>query len=471
MTINPNTNEAYKLFHDGTLALARAERQGLRVDMDYIERKKVQLTNKIQYLEEEFKDTQFFREWQKSSSVKVNINSSDQLGKFLYKVKGVEINKSTKSGQGSTDEEALKQLDIPELLNLIKISKLMKIRDTYLDGFAREQVNGYLHPFFNLQTVVTFRSSSDSPNFQNIPKRDKETMKICRKALFSRPEHQLVEFDFSGAEVRVAACYHKDPTMIKYIEDPTTDMHGDLATQLFLIEDFNKKDPDHYRLRQAAKNGFVFPQFYGSYWKNCASNLVVEWGKLPVSGKWKKGQGIPLPNGGFLSDHLISKGFKELGSASRIGATGYMKHVKEIEDDFWKVRFPQYAEWKDKWYAEYQRKGYIDFYTGFRASGLMKKTDVTNYPVQGSSFHCLLWSLIQLDKFIIKNNLDSKIIGQIHDSIVVDMNIDEFDLIARKIEDIVCCQLPDTWKWIIVPIEMEVDEYIINGSWADQIKQ
>ena len=61
-------------------------------------------------------------------------------------------------------------------------------------------------------------------------------MNMCRKALFPRPGHQLLEADFSGLEVRIAACYHKDKTMVKYITDPTTDMHGDMAKQIFMID-------------------------------------------------------------------------------------------------------------------------------------------------------------------------------------------------------------------------------------------
>lgn len=470
LSINTFTDQAYELMHKGALALARAERQGLRIDMNYVDRKRQQLTNKIEHLEEEFKNTEFFSEWQASFKGKVNINSGDQLSKFLYDVRGISIGKTTTSGRGSTDEEALKQLDIPELNYLLRISKLKKLKDTYLEGFAREQVNGYIHPFFNLHLVTTFRSSSDSPNFQNIPKRDKEAMQTCRKALFARPGHQLVEFDFSGAEVRVATCYHKDPMMIKYIKDPSTDMHGDLATQLFMVDDFNKKIPEHYTLRQAAKNGFVFPQFYGSYWKNCASNLVCEWGKLSPTDKWKKGQGIPMPNGSFLSDHLISKGITELGSGDSRNPTGYMKHVKKIEEDFWKNRFPDYARWKETWFAQYQKNGYIDFLTGFRASGVMRKTDVTNYPVQGAAFHCLLWSLIQLDEFIIANKLNSRIIGQIHDSIVVDMLPSELNYVAEQVQQIVCVNLPKAWNWINVPIEMDMEKYAVDGSWADAIK-
>lgn len=473
-TMHPQSWEAYELLHKGTLALARAERQGIRVDVNYLNRKKQQLTNKIEHLEEEFKDSAFFKDWQRSSRTKININSGHQLGTYLYKVLKLKVGRTSDSGKGSTDEEALKQLNIPELESLIKMGKYKKIRDTYLDGFDREQVDGIIHPFFNLHLVTTYRSSSDSPNFQNIPKRDKEAMKICRSALFPRPGHQFVEFDFTGAEVRVAACYHKDPMMLKYIKDPTTDMHGDLAQQLFIVKDFSKDIPEHYTLRQAAKNGFVFPEFYGSYWKNCASNLVCDWGKLSPSETWVKGQGIPMPNGSFLSDHLIKKGITELGEIRKEGGktivTGFMKHVKTIEEDFWSKRFADYAKWKEDWFAKYQKTGYIDFLTGFRASGLMKKNDVTNYPIQGAAFHCLLWSLTRLDEFIIKENLDSRIVSQIHDSIIVDMNPTELDKISAKVTEIICNDLPRAWKWINVPIEADRDVYKVDGSWADKIK-
>lgn len=461
MNIYPESYQAYQLLHLGTLALARVERQGICIDMDYIVRKKQQLTNKIEYLEEEFRSTQFFKDWQKSSPTKININSNQQLAKFLYDVKGIKINKETASGKGSTDDEALKQMNIPELDFLLKMAKLKKIRDTYLEGYAREQVNGVIHPFFNLHLVTTYRSSCSNPNAQNVPKRDKETTQIIRSALKARPGNQLVEFDLSGAEVRIAACYHKDPTMIKYIKDPSTDMHSDLAEQLFKVDNFNKGIPEHYHLRQAAKNGFVFPEFYGDYYKNCAVNLGNKWGKLPRT-RWKAGQGVAMPDGIFLSDHLISKGIKSFDA--------FTEYVKRIETDFWQNRFYKYAQWKDRWYSDYQKKGYFDFFTGFRNSGIMDKNYVINAPVQGTAFHVLLKSLILLDAYIIKKNLKSRIVGQIHDSILMDVVPAELAGIEEEVQQIVCRDVPKEWQWLIVPIQIDCEKYEINGSWADKIK-
>lgn len=468
-----NITDAYQLLHEGTLALARAEQQGLRVDTDYIATKKAHLTRKIKHLEDEFKKTTFFKAWQKSVKGTINIHSGQQLGKYLYNVKGLKVNKQTASGQGATDDEALKQLNIPELNGLLEARKLKKIRDTYLDSFDREQVDGYMHPFFNLHLVVTYRSSSNSPNFQNIPKRDKEAMKICRKALYPRIDHQLMEFDFSGAEIRIAACYHKDPTMLKYLTDKTSDMHGDLAKQIFMVDKFDKHLPGYGTLRQAAKNGFIFPEFYGDYYKNCAESLACTWGQLP-KGKWKAGQGISLPSGS-LSDHMISKGITELGTEKRIGnknvVTGFLKHVKAIETDFWENRFPVYAKWKESHWTSYQRNGSIDFLTGFKAGGLMGKNNAINYPVQGASFHCLLWSLIQLDKVMIAEKWDSRIVGQIHDSIVMDICPAERDHVIETVSRIINVELPAAFPWIIVPMEFDYETYPVNGSWNEAIKE
>jgi DNA polymerase-1 len=460
MTYNPRTEEAYQLLHNGILALARAEQQGIRVDMSYVEKKKTNLTRRLDKLEESLKQTNFFKHWQHSVKGTININSNLQLANYLYKIKGLEIEKETVSGQGATDDEALRQMNIPELNDLLEIRKLRKLRD-YLDLFAREQVDGYLHPFFNLNLVSTYRSSSDHPNFQNIPKRDEESMQTCRRALYPRPEHLLLEVDFSGLEVRIAACYHKDSTMLKYINNPASDMHADMARQLFCIDKFDKKIPEHYVLRQAAKNGFVFPEFYGDYYKNCAIGMACVWGKLPQQGRWTAEQGIPLA-GSTLGAHLISKGIKSLDAFS--------EHVKKIEADFWGRRFVEYAKWKDMWWRLYQKYGYIDLLTGFRCSGIMDRKQVINYPVQGAAFHCLLWSLIRLDQIIIEDKLDARIIGQIHDSILIDVHPDELDYIVEQAHQITCFELPEEWKWIIIPLDVDFEAGPVDGSWAEKEK-
>lgn len=284
------TADAYKLLHQGALALARAERVGIRVDLDYCQRTKQELTDRIEELRKKFKESPLYAKWRDMYGAKTNIESRFQLSEVLYKGLGITPSKTTRTGRGATDDEALRAVvdEVPEVAYIQEIARLSKLRDTYLEGFIKNQHNGYLHPTFNLHTVTTYRSSSSDPNFQNIPKRDAEAMRITRQALYPHHGCMIVEADFASLEVMISACYHKDPTMLEYLRTGG-DMHLDMAKQIFMADDLDKSKLGHGTLRQAAKNGFVFPQFYGDYYANNAKHLC-EWVDLPKEGKWKKGR-------------------------------------------------------------------------------------------------------------------------------------------------------------------------------------
>ncbi|MDY0389177.1 MAG: DNA polymerase, partial [Methanolobus sp.] len=158
MQLTPNLPEAYQLLQDGILAFARAEQEGMRIDVDYCVKKKAHLDKKIARLDRKLRDTKFYTHWTKVYGAKANPDSNWQLAHLLYNVRKITPAKLTPSGKGATDDEALSQIDIPEIKWILEMRKLKKVRDTYLDAFIREQVGGYLHPFFNLHTVKTFRS-------------------------------------------------------------------------------------------------------------------------------------------------------------------------------------------------------------------------------------------------------------------------------------------------------------------------
>jgi len=460
MNIEPVTKEAYQLIHDGVLAFTRAELAGMRVDLDYCHRKIRQLSRKEEKLQAELMKSKFIRRWRHTYGRGFNLNSDPQLAKMLYEVEGIEPPKLTDSGKGAVDEETLTLIGMPELQTLVQIRKIQKLRGTYLEGFLREQVDGFIHPFLNLHTVRTYRSSSDSPNLQNVPKRDGFSLKTVRKALYARKGHQLLEVDFSGLEVSIAATYHKDPTMMKYLTTPGTDMHGDMAMQIFVLDSFDKSVKELKHLRGAAKNGFVFPEFYGDYYANCAVNLACKWCQLPREGKWKPDMGVPLPGGEPLATHLIRQGIKSFRD--------FEEHIREIEDDFWNHRFAAYGKWRKDWVRQYQRKGYFTMHTGFRCSGVMTKNEVINYPVQGAAFHCLLWSFIQIDRIMREEGWDSRLVNQIHDALILDVHPDELEHVTRTVRRVTCVDLPKAWKWIIVPLDVEADLCGVDESWADK---
>lgn len=457
-----NFQDAHNLLHKGTSALARAERQGIRVDMDVANENYNTLTGSITQLTAKFKESKFYKHWDHATgSSQINIDSNEQLAHFLYKVKKLTPAKTTTSGKGSVDEDALKALDIPELKDLLELRKFKKLRDTYLNAFINESADGFIHPVFNLHTVSTYRSSSDSPNFQNIPVRDEEAKKITRSCLFPRIGHQLVEIDFSGIEVGIAACYHKDPTMIKYIKDPTTDMHGDMAEQIFFLNKIDKDIPALKHLRNAAKNGFVFPQFYGDYYKGNVVSLS-DWGGLPLKGKYKDSHGIVMPEGHNLGAH-----FRDCGI---MGPDDFTEHLRRIEEHFWQERFPVYDAWKKKWFRKYQQQGYIEMKTGFRCYGILNRKEVINWPVQGAAFHCLLWSFIRVDEIMREEGWQTRLIGQIHDSMVLDVHPPEFDHVVKTVRRVTEVELLKAWDWIIVPLTVEAEYCEVDESWYHKKK-
>jgi len=455
--------EAYDLFHQGTLALSQVEANGIRIDLEYLNHTFASTTETIKELETELLADPIWRKWRRRFGDRANLGSKNQLAQLVFGEMGYSSKGFNTSGRGfKADEAAFDHVDVPFVKEFFRLEKLKKIRNTYLRGLLREvDDKGYLHPFFNLNIAISYRSSSDSPNFQNIPTRIEMMREIIRRCFIPRPGHQIVEFDFKGIEVGISCCYHHDPTLIKYVSDKTTDMHGDTGQQLFFLT--KEQIKANKSARHVAKNKFVFPQFYGDFYASCARNIWEEMHKMKL-----------MVGDKTMDEHLRENGITELGDCDpdhkpRTGTFEF--HVKTIEDSFWNDRFPVYTQWKKRTWEKYQRTGYIKLHTGFVCSGMvLRRNQVLNFQTQGSAFHCLLWCLIKLQKWMVKHNLRSRIVGQIHDSMICDVHEDELDLVIDKARKIMAQDLPQHWPWIVVPLEVEVEVAPPGKSWLDKGK-
>jgi DNA polymerase-1 len=452
-----NRREGYELLHNGAIELAVVEGNGIRIDVPKLADTEVYLKDCIRDLRTELGKGEEWEMWRKRYGSKANISSRDQLASIVYEDLGFEVQDWTESGKPSTDEEALQKFEHPFITRLVRLTKYEKAFGTYLKGIRRELVGDRIHPVFNLHIVRTYRSSSDSPNFQNYPVRDKEISEIIRSLFIASPGCVLVENDFKGIEVAVAGCYHRDPNFISYITTPGKDMHRDMAAQLYMMEPKEVSKEARY----GAKNKFVFPEFYGDFYASCARALWdwIEKGKL-------KGPGdVPL------FDHLKQQGIQRLGACDPelkpVKGT-FEHHVKEVEDDFWNNRFMIYGKWRKEWYGSYLERGYFDTFTGFRVFGSFSRNASVNYPVQGSAFHCLLWTLIEVNRALRKYGLRSKVVGQIHDSLIGDVRIDELRDYLSIVEEVVTVHLRKRYDWIIVPLEVEYEIAPEDGSWFDK---
>jgi DNA polymerase len=436
---------SYKLLHKGAVCLSDVEITGINVDIVYANNMYKHLDRRVSKMERDIYESKGGKQWKKRYGAVMNINSFPQLGMVLKHDLNCEVSE-TATGKPSVNEHTLSHLTNTLARDIRELRKIKKLRDTYLAGYLREENDSRIHPFFNLHIARTFRSSSSNPNFQNIPKRNKEAQKIIRSLFIPNKDQSWMEIDYSGIEVRIAACYHKDPNMIKEITDPKRDMHRDMAKAIYFLDN----DEWTKEARYCAKNGFVFPQFYGSYFAQCAQDL---WDKIDTM-ELKTAKNIPM------WQHLKKHG---IGSYER-----FELHVKEVERIFWEDRFPTYNRWRDDWYQQYLENGYFDTLTGFRCSGYMKRNDVINYPVQGSAFHCLLWSLHEIKKRI--DGWDTRIIGQIHDSICSSTSVetDEFNCYISLARKIMTEEIRDHFKWIIVPLNVEVECSPMNEPWTNQ---
>lgn len=340
---------------------------------------------------------------------------------------------------------------VPHNHKILKVEELPNKVDVY--DLEVEQCHNFI------ANEICVHNSCESPNLQNTPVRIEWMKKLVRKCIVARKGRRLIELDYKGVEVKGAYCYHKDPVMKKYLLDATTDLHRDMAMECFMLPQAEITKAT----RHCSKNQFVFPQFYGAWWMDCAAGM---WNMIDTT-KLVTTSGTPL------KDHLKAHGIKRLGDQNRdnprpVRGT-FEEHIQKIEKHFWDKRFKVYAQWKREWYAQYLKTGWFRTLSGFICQGFMSRNDVINYPVQGFSFHWLLWALTRLVNVEIrKARMKGRVVGQIHDSIIADVPDEETTDFIALARDVMTTQLRKHWKSIIIPVEIEVEVTPVGGNWTEK---
>jgi DNA polymerase-1 len=447
--MKPASPQAYALMHEGSLALSKMESVGMPISVDRLEKAIADVSDQIRTNEETLRGMMEYQEQRKRYAAKTKIGSREQLADIYYNVLGFPgkvVNPET--GKLSLDDEALKNLNTPYTQLFQQTQKLVKLRSTYLLGFKSELCNGRIHAFFNLHIPVTYRSSSDSPNLQNIPVRDPFVMNIIRSVICPHnPDNVIVEIDYNQLEVNIAACYHKDPTMLDIL-DSGTDLHKDSTLGCFKLDAVEKP------IRQAVKGLWTFAEFYGDAPAAIAQNL------------WRFAEGHKMLSGKPLIEHLSDKGIKTLGYEKAMTPDSYMHHIHKMHDHFWNDRFAVYNKWRKSWYQEYLRNGFFHTLTGFRVWGAFKRNEVINNPVQGSAFHCLLKSVTELTKRLEASRMKARLFCQIHDSLLAEVPRAELDDYIEMAEEVMTRWIRTQWPWIIVNLKTEVE--VGEDSWASK---
>lgn len=464
MTVS--TPEARRLLIDGQIALARIEENGMRVDKAYLEDAMLKADRQIADMEADLKSRKLWTRWKKEFPEKANLGSPEQLAHMAFTVMGYEAKAFTTGGETGTgkkrpkaDKEAFEEIDHPYIRKIQRMKQIEKAKSTYLGGIQREMTRGrnglwYVHTHYHMNIARSFRSTSSDPNVQNIPVRDFEIMEMVRRCYVPDPGNEFVEIDYAAHEAKMIADHSYDPVLMKFIAEK--DMHREVAMMLFGLTAGQVSKMCRY----IAKNGAVFPLFYGSAYFLIAADV---WKFIKILNAKVEGTETSI------REHLATQGITERGAcvAGETPQAGtFEARVKAVEDKFWSPKmFGKTMEWKRQFYREYQKNGGFWIRTGFWIPGFHKRNDVTNYGPQGQGFHCLLLSIIREQRWLDKYKMKTKIRNQVHDSQLLDCPPKERDDVIAEATRIMKEAPAKQWSFMRVPLDCEVELCGTDGSW------
>ncbi len=403
------------LFRDVELplvrVLARMEVVGVGVDVARLRDINSYLTTEVQKLSEQI---------QKVAGKQFNVNSPKQLGAILFDEKKLLPPKKTKgkvSGKVnlSTDAATLEKLrsQWPELIEpLLRYREFEKLRSTYGEGLLQVVgSDGRIHATFNQTVARTGRLSSDQPNLHNIPVRSEEG-KVFREAFVPSAGHRLLVADYNQIELRCIAHLADDPGL----------------TTAFL------KGEDIFTATAASVFN-VAPQDVSSHQRSQAK--MISYG--------------------------LAYGMEAYGLAQRL-AIGVDEAAVILNAYF--DAFPNVKKYMDETIAKARQRGYTETIFHRRrpipelSSPIYRirqagERQAMNSAIQGLAADIFKIALVRVDERLAAAGLQSRVILQVHDEIVVEAPLRE----QQAVETLVLEAMKTAAK-LSVPLE-------VNCAWGD----
>ncbi len=346
------------------------------------------------------------------SGEEFNIASPKQLGEILFdKLKITDKAKRTKTGQYSTAEDILQKLKSKHdiIIQILKYRSLSKLLSTYVLALPKlvKIKTGKIHTSYNQAVTATGRLSSTNPNLQNIPIRTPEGRKIREAFIASDQNHILLAADYSQVELRIMAHLSKDKGMLEAFNNKE-DIHSATAAKIYKIplEEVTKE------MRNNAKSA-NFGIIYGISAFGLSENLEIS-----------RSEAQKLIDGYFES-------YPEVKT--------YMdKSIKLTHDN-------SYAE------TLLGRKRMLYGINSERAVERSNaERNAINAPIQGTAADIIKIAMINCFNKINEKNLSSKMILQVHDELVFDVQKDELETVKQ----IVISEMENAYK-LLVPLVVD----------------
>jgi DNA polymerase-1 len=325
-----------------------------------------------------------------------NLNSPKQIGEIFFNKLQLPVVKKTPSGTPSTDEEVLQKLaenyPLPKIL--LDYRGLSKLKSTYTDKLPKmvDPKTGRVHTNYAQAVAVTGRLASNEPNLQNIPVRTAEGRRI-REAFIAPPGSVIVSADYSQIELRIMAHISGDENLLRAFAEGE-DIHRATAAEIFGVTP-QEVTSEQRRYAKVINFGLI----YGMSAFGLASNLGIERSAAQM---------------------YIDKYFQRYPAVAQYMADTRMqaKECGYVETVFG----------RRLWLPE------INSPNGPRRQGAERAA--INAPMQGTAADLIKLSMIAVQDWLEAERLQSKMVMQVHDELVLEVPEAELSYSQRRLPEL-----------------------------------
>jgi len=344
-----------------------------------------------------------------------NLASPKQIQEILYDKMQLPVLKKTPKGAPSTAEDVLQELAVEhELPRLILEHRgFGKLKSTYTDKLPMmiNPRSGRVHTSYHQAVAATGRLSSSDPNLQNIPIRTEQGRRI-REAFVADSGNVIVAADYSQIELRIMAHLSGDDTLVDAFTK-NLDIHRATAAEIFSAELAEVSD-EQRRHAKAVNFGLI----YGMSAFGLAKQLHV-----------------PRKQAQQYIDQYFAR---------YPGVKNYMETTRESAREIGFVE------------TVYGRRLYLPDINA-RNHNMRQYAERTaiNAPMQGTAADIIKRAMIEVDRWLLEDQIDARMIMQVHDELVFEVDGSQAESLQRKI-----CEIMQDVAELEVPL-------IVDAATAD----
>ena len=384
--------------------LSKMELEGVAIDLVQLRKYASSLAVELNGIQERVREM--------AGDPVLNILSPIQIGALIFEKLNLDPKVKPKKGARysyPTDEDTLNALadKHPIIKEILEYRGVRKLLSTYVEPLPNyiSPITGKIHTTFNQALTATGRLSSSKPNLQNIPIRTERGKEIRKAFVPSRSGGLIVSADYSQIELRIMAHLSCDSHLINAFRTGQ-DVHAITAAKIFGIEP-SQVTPEQRRIAKTANFGIMY-------------------------------------------------GISSFGLAQRLGIP--RAEAKKIIEDYF-VNFPAISSFIEDTLASARENGYVETLFGRRrylpdinskngtVRSLAERTAI-NAPIQGTSADIIKLAMINVDKRLVKEGLQSRMVLQIHDELMFDAAAEEVGILEKivteEMESVMTLSIPLT---------------------------